>query len=255
MYSAGNSSPSPPLPSTEACLARIPVLALYRETKLKSTFLASLRRWCSARFSSRCRSNTGLASGVKAHSLERQIEAAKLAERRAAVAEQVRKAYYRLLETQSALESVEQSLPLYRETVRLATVGLKLETVLQSERLKAEAEAAKVELEALKLRNPIATQIEALNELMGRPVNTPFRTVGVRHIAEERMNPEEAIQTALTPAAGGAAGQPPGTAGRSRYPGEAIRVHSRRKPGADIPVGLQLSERSASEYCHGRRVP
>ena len=138
-----------------------------------------------------------LGLGVKAHSLEQQIEAAKLAEQRAAVAEQVRKAYYRLLETQSALESVEQSLPFYRETVRLATVGLKLETVLQSERLKAEAEAAKVELEALKLSNPIATQIEALNELMGRPVNTPFRTVGLKHIAEERMNPEEAIQTAV----------------------------------------------------------
>ena len=71
-----------------------------------------------------------LGLGVKSLKLERQLEEAKLAERRAAVAEQVRKAYYRLLETQSALESVEQSLPLYRETVRLANVGLRLETVL-----------------------------------------------------------------------------------------------------------------------------
>jgi outer membrane protein TolC len=135
---------------------------------------------------------------VKVLDLGRQIEAAKLAERRAAVAEQVRKAYYRLLETQSALESVEQSLPFYQETVRLAKVGLRLETVLASQRLKAEAEVAKVELEALKLRNPIATQIEALNELMGRPVNTPFRTVGVEQIVEESMDVEEAIQKALT---------------------------------------------------------
>jgi outer membrane protein TolC len=139
-----------------------------------------------------------LGLGVKGLELGRQIEAAKLAERRAAVAEQVRKAYYRLLETQSALESVEQSLPLYQETVRLAKVGLRLETVLASQRLKAEAEVAKVELEALKLRNPIATQIEALNELMGRPVNTPFRTVGVEQIVEERMDFEQAIQQALS---------------------------------------------------------
>jgi outer membrane protein TolC len=55
-----------------------------------------------------------LGLGVKALTLERQVETAKLAERRAAIAEQVRKAYFRLLETQSALESVEQSLPLYR---------------------------------------------------------------------------------------------------------------------------------------------
>ena len=139
-----------------------------------------------------------LGLGVKALELGRQLEAAKLAERRAAVAEQVRKAYYRLLETQSALESVEQSLPLYQETVRLAKVGLRMETVLASQRLKAEAEVAKVELEALKLRNPIATQIEALNELMGRPVNTPFRTVGVEQIDEESMDFERTIQKALT---------------------------------------------------------
>jgi outer membrane protein TolC len=138
-----------------------------------------------------------LGLGVKIHDLGRQLEAAKLAERRAAVAEQVRKAYYRLLETQSALESVEQSLPLYQETARLAKVGLRLETILASQRLEAEAEVAKVELEALKLRNPIATQIEALNELMGRPVNTPFRTVGVEQINEERLDFEEAIQKAL----------------------------------------------------------
>jgi outer membrane protein TolC len=139
-----------------------------------------------------------LGLGVKSMKLERQIEEAKLAERRAAVAEQVRKAYYRLLETQSALESVEQSLPLYRETVRLARVGLELETVLASQRLKAEAAAAKVELDALKLRNPIATQMEALNELMGRPVNTPFRTAGIDQIANDAIDREQAILTALT---------------------------------------------------------
>jgi outer membrane protein TolC len=138
-----------------------------------------------------------LGLGVKALDVGRQIEAAKLAERRAAVAEQVRKAYYRLLETQSALESVEQSLPLYRESVRLAQVGLRMETVLASQQLKAEADAAKAELEALKLRNPIATQIEALNELMGRPVNTPFRTVGVEQLVEAKLDVQEAIQKAL----------------------------------------------------------
>lgn len=138
-----------------------------------------------------------LGLGVRAHEVTRQLETAKLAEQRAAVAERVRKAYYRLLETQSALESVEQSLPLYHETVRLAAVGLRLETVLESQRLKAEADAAKMELEALKLRNPIATQIEALNELMGRPVHLQFRTVGVEQIAAEKANFEEAIQKAL----------------------------------------------------------
>jgi len=138
-----------------------------------------------------------LGLGVKSLTLEKQIEEAKLAERRAAVAEQVRKAYYRLLETQSALESIEQSLPLYRETVRLARVGLRLETVLESQRLKAEVEVAKAELEVLKLRNPIATQIEGINELLGRPVNTPFRTAGIEQVADNVIDVEQAIRTAL----------------------------------------------------------
>jgi len=138
-----------------------------------------------------------LGLGVESLKLERQMEAAKLAERRAAIAEQVRKAYYQLLETQSALESVEKSLPLYQETVRLTKVGLRLETVLASQQLKAEAEAAKVELEALKLRNPIATQMEALNEILGRPVNTPFQTTGVDQILADWIDPKKAMQSAL----------------------------------------------------------
>ena len=138
-----------------------------------------------------------LGLGVESLKLERQMEAAKLAERRAAIAEQVRKAYYQLLETQSALESVEKSLPLYQETVRLTKVGLRLETVLASQQLKAEAEAAKVELEALKLRNPIATQMEALNEILGRPVNTPFQTTGIDQILADWIDPKEAMRSAL----------------------------------------------------------
>jgi hypothetical protein len=193
-----------------------------------------------------------LGLGVKLHDLGRQLEAAKLAERRAAVAEQVRKAYYRLLETQSALESVEQSFPLYKETVRLAQVGLRLETVLASQQLKAEAEAAKVELEALKLRNPIATQIEALNELMGRPVNTPFRTAGVERIAEEGMDFEPAIQKALSQ-------RPEVRQGVSAFSRPSsmsgkIRVHSRCQPGADLRLGFQLPEHSAAECRQCRPV-
>ena len=151
------------------------------------------------------------------------MEAAKLAERRAAIAEQVRKAYYRLLETQSALESVEKSIPLYQETVRLAKIGLRLETVLASQQLKAEAEAAKVEFEALKLRNPIATQIEALNELMGRPVSTPFRTAAIEQIVEETIDAEEAIRKAL-------AGRP------------EVRQASLRVRQADLDVRVKRSE-------------
>lgn len=139
-----------------------------------------------------------LGLGVKAHELERQIESAKLAQKKAEIAENVRKSYYKMLETQSALNSVEQSLPLYKETVRLASVGLRLETVLPSQRLKAEADQAKVELDALTLRNPIATQMEQLNELMGRSVTTRFQTVAIDQIVEERIDPDQAIQTALS---------------------------------------------------------
>jgi outer membrane protein TolC len=138
-----------------------------------------------------------LGLNVQLLKIEREIEATQVAERRAAIAEQVRKAYYRLVETQSALESVEKSLPLYRETVRLAKAGLRLETVLASQQLKAEAEAARVELEALKLRNPIQTQMEALNELLGRPVDTPFRTTGSAAITADFLEAGEAIRKAL----------------------------------------------------------
>ena len=195
-----------------------------------------------------------LGLGVKLLDLQRQIERAKLAEQRASVAEQVRKAYYRLLETQSALESVEESLPLYKETVRLAHVGLRLETVLQSQQLKAEAEAAKVELDALKLRNPIATQMEALNELMGRPVNTPFRTAGVEQIVEEALDPERAIETAL-------ARRPEMRQANLRIQQAELDVRVKKaeyipecQPCGDLRVRFQLPKRSAAERGNCRCV-
>jgi outer membrane protein TolC len=39
--------------------------------------------------------------------------------------------------------------------------------------------------------------MEALNELIGRPVNTPFRTAGIEQIVEVRIDPEEPIPSAL----------------------------------------------------------
>ena len=72
MYSAGNFSLSLPLPSTEACLARIPVLAPYRETKLKSTFLASLTAMVFGQILQPLSQQYRLGLGVKAHSLERR---------------------------------------------------------------------------------------------------------------------------------------------------------------------------------------
>ena len=79
---------------------------------------------------------------VKALDLGRQLEGAKLSERRAAVAEQVPRPTTAAPDTECTRERGAVA-SAYRETVRLAHVGLRLETVLPSQPLKAEAEAAR----------------------------------------------------------------------------------------------------------------
>ena len=68
------------------------------------------------------------------------------------------------------------------ETVRLAKVGLKLETILPSQRMKAEADEAKVELEALKLRNMTVCTLASLSRLAENVFQTSLTSTVRRYV-------------------------------------------------------------------------
>ena len=112
--------------------------------------------------------------GVQSQNLGRQIvqERARLQEQD--IANQVKTAYYNLLQTQSAMEATDEAIKLYREVERVANRALAEQVVLKPDVLEAQAGLAKTELEAVKLHNTTSTLKERINELMGRELTVEF---------------------------------------------------------------------------------
>jgi outer membrane protein TolC len=95
------------------------------------------------------------------------------AERRAVVAN-VRQAYHRLLQTESAIRSSEEALTLYAEVARVVDVLVREQAVLEGDRLGVELRVAQETSNRDRLGRSRVTLKEQLNLLMGRPLDTPF---------------------------------------------------------------------------------
>lgn len=116
---------------------------------------------------------------LKALSLGLQATRQDQEKTRLEVIDQVRRAYYAVVQAQSAFESLEASLPFYKESKRLAGEGLKRETVLESDLLGADAQLLKTQNAVSDERDQVATASERLNDLMGRDIHTVFRVAAI----------------------------------------------------------------------------
>jgi outer membrane protein len=116
--------------------------------------------------------------GVELQRLSQQIAQEKLREQQQDIANQVKTAYYNLLQAQSGLEATEESLALFKELDRVSNQALLQQVVLRGDVLEAQAGMAKTELDMVVLRNTSATLKEKLNELMGRDLSADFTVRG-----------------------------------------------------------------------------
>lgn len=87
----------------------------------------------------------------------------------------VKEAYYAILQTQSSLESTQESIRMYAELDRVTDGYIIQQVVLRSDSLDVKARLAKSEYDASTLRDQLAGQKERLNLLLGRDVSTEFR--------------------------------------------------------------------------------
>jgi outer membrane protein TolC len=148
--------------------------------------------------------------GLHLDALRAERDAAAEQERaaRQAVVAEVKRVYFSILQTQSALESAEEAIRLYRELDRVTGDYVIRQVALKSENLDVKTRLAKAEYDALSLRNPLETQKEQLNSLLGRDVTAAFQLAPIgetdwaegdleaaRHVALERR--PEVRQAAL----------------------------------------------------------
>jgi outer membrane protein TolC len=89
--------------------------------------------------------------------------------------DRVKQTYYGILETQSSLESIQETIISYRELDRLTSDQVAQEVKLKSAGLDVKTRLAKAEYEVLNLSKELATKRENLNKLLGRDVRTEFR--------------------------------------------------------------------------------
>jgi len=118
--------------------------------------------------------------GINVRKLGRDVARQKLQAQKQAVSNEVKKAYYAIVQTQSALGALEESIELYREVDAVAAERLAEQAAEKPENLEIKARLAKAESDAAILRQTRANQKEQMNELLGRHPRTEFRVAEIR---------------------------------------------------------------------------
>src|SRR6266446_649141 len=111
---------------------------------------------------------------INAVKLARDAEQQKLRSEEQSLVNNVKKTYYGILQSESALESVRDEVKSYRELDRVTGDFVLQQVVLKSDHLQVQTRLAKAEYEAVDLTNRLSTQKEQLNKLLGRDVLTDF---------------------------------------------------------------------------------
>jgi outer membrane protein TolC len=113
--------------------------------------------------------------GIRLLELDKKIADQKVRLTRQEIVKQVRQTYYAILQSQSSLDAVEQTLALLHEVSEQTGQYVKVGTALDGDLLNVQARLAQTEYEQVTLLGPLATQKEQLNLLLGRPIETEFR--------------------------------------------------------------------------------
>ena len=122
--------------------------------------------------------------GIDQLEVGRGINEEELRSQRHLVIDNVKRAYYGLLQTQSSLDAVEETIKFYRGLDRLVEEYVKQQTAFKYESLDVKTRLSRSEYDALTLRNTLASQREQLNKLLARDIRTEFRVVPVPEMSE-----------------------------------------------------------------------
>ena len=118
--------------------------------------------------------------GIQTAVASREIESEKARSTQLSLVNNVKRLYFAILQTQSALEANTEMLALYRELDRTVQVRVAQQVQLKSDALDVQFRLAQEELTRTTTLNTLATQKEQLNQLLGRDVRTSFE---VEHVA------------------------------------------------------------------------
>jgi outer membrane protein len=131
---------------------------------------------------------------IKEAALSTDVAREQLRAQEQAVVNNVKRTYYALLQTESALASVRQALAFYRELDRVTGENVAQKVALKADGLEVKTRLAKTETEELTVGNQLATLKEQFNQLLGRNISTEFSVSA----APESLSPEMDVAAART---------------------------------------------------------
>lgn len=111
---------------------------------------------------------------IKLERLSRELAQAKLRQQQNETINQVKKTYYAILQTKSALSSVEQAVKSYQELDKVTGDYVVQQVALKADYLVVQTRLARAQYDQLELSSKLATQKEQLNSLLGREVGYEF---------------------------------------------------------------------------------
>jgi outer membrane protein TolC len=134
---------------------------------------------------------------IQEQKLEVDLSREKYEGKRQSVVADVKQAYYAVLQTESSLDAAEAEVKQYQETDRVVLDYIAQRSVLKSSSLDVKAKLAQAQYQIVQLNDTLLTQKERLNNLLGRDLDTPFRTQQVPPEQPEEVDLKLARQTAL----------------------------------------------------------
>ena len=111
---------------------------------------------------------------IKQQELAVQISESQLRATEQSLVNDVKRAYYGILQTEGATRAAEESVKLYRELDRVTGEYVVQQVALKTELMDVRTRTAKAEYEVLTLNNSLSGQKEQLNHLLGRDVRIEF---------------------------------------------------------------------------------
>jgi outer membrane protein len=106
--------------------------------------------------------------------LSREMAQAKLRQQQNDTIDEVKKTYYAILQTKSALSSVEQAVKSYQELDKVTGDYVVQRVALKADYLVVQTRLARAQYDELELSSKLATQKDQLNSLLGREVGYEF---------------------------------------------------------------------------------
>ena len=135
--------------------------------------------------------------GIDSARATSSIEQEHLNAQRLSVTNSVKRLYFAILQSESALDSTEQAIALYRELDRTLEVRVAQKVALRADSLDVQFRLAKEELTRTTYQNTLASQKEQLNQLLGRDVRTDFVVEPVTELSIAEVDVDAARTRAL----------------------------------------------------------